>query len=49
MKDTAILAADGFFTFEADTLFPAGVYLLVLKPDNNFIQILLDDKTNSSQ
>ncbi|MDO8365398.1 MAG: DUF5106 domain-containing protein [Saprospiraceae bacterium] len=44
VKDTALLGADGFFTFEADTLFPAGVYLLVLKPDNNFIQILLDDK-----
>ena len=44
VKDTAIIGADGFFTFEADTLFPPGVYLLVLKPDNNFIQILLDDK-----
>lgn len=44
VKDTATLGADGFFTFEADTLFPPGVYLLVLKPDNNFIQILLDDK-----
>lgn len=44
VKDTAVLAADGYFTFEADTLFPPGVYLLVLKPDNNFIQILLDDK-----
>lgn len=44
VKDTAILAPDGFFSFEADTLFPAGVYLLVLKPDNNFIQLLLDEK-----
>jgi hypothetical protein len=44
VKDTATLGADGYFTFEADTLFPSGVYLLVLKPDNNFIQILLDDK-----
>ncbi len=44
VKDTVTLAADGYFTFEADTLFPAGVYLLVLKPDNNFIQLLLDDK-----
>jgi len=44
VKDTVKLGADGFFTFQADTLFPAGVYLLVLKPDNNFIQILLDDK-----
>lgn len=44
VKDTATLAPDGFFSFEADTLFPPGVYLLVLKPDNNFIQILLDEK-----
>lgn len=44
VKDTVTLGADGYFTFEADTLFPAGVYLLVLKPDNNFIQLLLDDK-----
>ncbi|HAD14273.1 MAG TPA: DUF5106 domain-containing protein [Saprospirales bacterium] len=44
VKDTVTLGADGYFTFEADTLFPAGVYLLVLKPDNSFIQVLLDDK-----
>ena len=44
VKDTATLGSDGYFTFEADTLFPPGVYLLVLKPDNNFIQILMDEK-----
>lgn len=44
VKDTTTLGSDGYFTFEADTLFPAGVYLLVLKPDNNFIQVLLSDK-----
>jgi thiol-disulfide isomerase/thioredoxin len=44
VKDTVKIGKDGYFTFEADTLFPAGVYLLVLKPDNNFIQILLNDK-----
>jgi thiol-disulfide isomerase/thioredoxin len=44
VKDTVTLGADGYFVFEADTLFPAGVYLLVLKPDNNFVQLLLDDK-----
>jgi Domain of unknown function (DUF4369) len=41
VKDTAALGADGFFTFKADTLLPSGVYLFVLKPDNNFIQVLL--------
>ncbi len=44
VKDTVTLGTDGYFTFEADTLFPAGVYLLVMKPDNNFIQLLLDAK-----
>lgn len=41
VKDTAAVGADGWFTFEADTLLPCGVYLLVLKPDNNFIQVLI--------
>jgi thiol-disulfide isomerase/thioredoxin len=42
VKDTVTLSADGYFTFKADTLLPCGVYLLVLRPDNSFIQILLD-------
>ena len=41
VKDTADIGADGFFTFTADTLLPCGVYLLVTKPDNNFIQFVL--------
>lgn len=43
VKDTATLGADGFFTFKADTLLPCGVYLLVLKPDNSFIQFFLSE------
>lgn len=41
VKDTATVDKDGYFVFKADTLLPAGVYLLVLKPSNNFIQFLL--------
>jgi thiol-disulfide isomerase/thioredoxin len=41
VKDTAELAADGYFHFDADTLLPCGVYLLVTKPDNGFIQFLM--------
>ncbi len=41
VKDTASVGADGWFTFDADTLLPCGVYLLVLKPDNSFIQVLM--------
>ncbi len=43
VKDTAAVGIDGFFTFEADTLLPCGIYLLVTKPDNSFIQVLMGD------
>jgi thiol-disulfide isomerase/thioredoxin len=42
VKDTVSIGSDGYFTFQADTLMPCGVYLLVLKPDNNFVQVLMD-------
>jgi thiol-disulfide isomerase/thioredoxin len=44
VKDTAELDAQGFFSFKADTLLPCGMYLLVLQPDNNFIQFALSDQ-----
>lgn len=44
VKDTAHVDAEGWFTFQADTLLPCGVYLLVLKPDNSFIQLLLSNE-----
>ncbi len=43
VKDTTSIGADGWFTFEADTLLPCGVYLLVLKPDNSFVQVLMPE------
>lgn len=43
VKDTVEAGPDGYFVFKADTLLPCGVYLLVLKPDNSFIQVLLPD------
>ncbi len=51
VKDTVEVGSDGYFTFKADTLLPCGVYLLVLKPDNAFIQLLLteDDQDFSMQ
>ncbi|MBL7805697.1 MAG: redoxin domain-containing protein [Saprospiraceae bacterium] len=42
VKDTVAVDADGWFTFQADTMLPCGVYLLVLKPDNNFVQLLIN-------
>lgn len=47
VKDTAEVDADGWFLFQADTLLPCGVYLLVLKPDNNFIQLLISDNAQT--
>jgi thiol-disulfide isomerase/thioredoxin len=41
VKDTAYLANDGYFTFKADTLFQPGVYLLVLKPDNKPVEMMM--------
>jgi len=41
VKDTATLGEDGYFTFKADTLLPQGIYILVLKPKNDFIQFVL--------
>jgi thiol-disulfide isomerase/thioredoxin len=44
VKDTAEVDDKGFFVFKADTLLPCGMYLLVLQPDNNFIQFALSDQ-----
>jgi thiol-disulfide isomerase/thioredoxin len=41
VKDTFELGADGFFTIKADTLLKPGVYLVVTKPDNNFLQVMV--------
>jgi thiol-disulfide isomerase/thioredoxin len=43
VKDTATLDKEGYFNFQADTLLPCGVYLLVLKPDNAFVQFLVPE------
>jgi thiol-disulfide isomerase/thioredoxin len=43
LKDTAIIGKDGFFTLEDTKTLECGVYLLVLKPDNQFVQVLISD------
>ncbi|MDX2135865.1 MAG: redoxin domain-containing protein [Saprospiraceae bacterium] len=43
VKDTAEVDASGIFTFAADTLLPCGVYILVLLPENTFIQFLVPE------
>lgn len=41
LADTAYAKKPGEFEFAADSLLDAGVYMLVMKPDNNFNEILL--------
>ena len=44
VKDTAEVDTKGWFSFKADTLLPCGMYLLVLQPENNFIQFALSEQ-----
>ncbi|MBV6471961.1 MAG: Thiol-disulfide oxidoreductase ResA [Saprospiraceae bacterium] len=43
IKDTAYRMKNGSFIFKRDTTLPAGMYLVVTKPDHNFFQILVDE------
>jgi peroxiredoxin len=45
IKDTAILdKKSGFFTFKGEKKLNPGVYLIVTPPDNNYFQIMVNDK-----
>jgi hypothetical protein len=44
VKDTAKIDLNGWFHFHADTLLQPGIYLLVMKPENNYLQILIPEK-----
>lgn len=43
LADTAAVNADGSFTFSDAEALPGGMYLIVMPPDNNFFQVLLDE------
>jgi thiol-disulfide isomerase/thioredoxin len=43
IKDTVSRATDGSFTYRGDETLAGGMYLIVMAPDNNFIQILVDE------
>lgn len=43
LKDTAFVEPDGRFYFEGNEKLAGGIYLIVLPPDNQFIQLLVDD------
>ena len=42
LKDTAFRSDDGLFRFQGEENLPGGVYLLIMKPDNNFLQLLIN-------
>lgn len=44
IKDTVKIDSDGAFHFKGEETLEGGVYLVVMAPDNNFFQILIDDK-----
>lgn len=43
IKDTAYVDPSGWLYFEGNEKLAGGMYLLVLPPDNQFVQILVDD------
>jgi len=43
IKDTVSVGTDGFYTFEGDEPLEGGIYLLVMPPDNNIIQVLINE------
>lgn len=47
IRDTAI-RVKGEFVFKGDTVLEQGMYLIVLKPDHNYFQILVDEHQNFS-
>lgn len=44
LKDTALVNPQGFFVFEGEAPLPSGVYLIVMPPNNEYFQILINDK-----
>ena len=44
LRDTAVQDAKGNYIFSDTAALPAGVYILVLPPENNFFQILIPEK-----
>jgi hypothetical protein len=40
--DTATIGKDGFYTFAGEGISPGGLFLVVMPPENQFFQILID-------
>lgn len=48
VKDTTAKADDGTYTFKGEETLQGGVYLLVLAPDNNIVQLMIDEDQHFS-
>lgn len=44
IKDTVAIAKDGSFAFKSDEKLDQGIYLVVLPPDNQYFEVIVDDK-----
>lgn len=49
IQDTATVKPDGTFTFTGEQPLAAGMYLVVLAPDNNFFQLLIQEEEQQFQ
>lgn len=45
LLDTTTLGPDGYFTFSGDGITPGGLYLVVMPPDNQYFQLLIDENS----
>lgn len=45
LLDTAEIGRDGFFTFSGEGIAPGGMYLVVMPPDNQYFQVLIDENS----
>lgn len=46
IKDTVKIAADGSFAFEKAEKYDQGIYLVVLPPDNQYFEVIVDETQN---
>ena len=45
-RDSAIRQSDGWFEFTRDSLYEEGMYIIVMPPDNQYFQIMMDGEQN---
>jgi len=43
IKDTVAVDSKGYFTFEGDEPLEGGVYLIIMPPDNQYIQLMINE------